>query len=100
LAVQLPKFKLDCQTCNKTQKRERGCVKDSVIPNAWELDGGKFSRCPKKLITTQSYKYIRAYNFYKEAHLLPNPGIWQEQPLKFIEIVEFIDGVVREGEKG
>jgi hypothetical protein len=81
------------------QKKLRGCTLDSLIPNAWELDGWKFSRCPRKLVTEQSFRYIQAYNFYKEGHLLPNPGTWQQQPIKFIEVVNFIEMVVRELEK-
>ncbi len=88
----MPKFKLDCRSCTSIQKRERGCVRDSLVPGAWELDGWKFSRCPKKVATRWSYEYIQAYNFYKGG-FLPNKGGWMEQPVKFIAAVMFIDGL-------
>ena len=98
MAVHLPKWKLDCRTCTRVQKLERGCIQDSLIPEAWELDDWKFSRCPKKVVTRQSYEFILAYNFYKGG-FLPNPGGWMQQPVKFIEAVMLIDGMEGEDKK-
>jgi hypothetical protein len=91
----MPKFKLDCRSCTPAQKRERGCIQDSLIPNTWEVDGWKFSQCPKKVVTRQSYEYILAYNFYKGG-FLPNRNGWMQQSVKFIEAVMFIDGLENE----
>jgi len=93
----MPKFKLDCRSCTPTQKRERGCIQDSLIPNTWEVDGWKFSRCPKKVVTRQSYEYILAYNNLERGRGWPNPGEWPKQPMKLIEAVAFIDGLENEG---
>ncbi|MBI5872992.1 MAG: hypothetical protein HZB36_02480 [Candidatus Omnitrophica bacterium] len=99
MAVQLPKFKLDCRKCSPIQKEERGCVKNSTIQDAWKLDNWVFQRCPLKLVTEKSFKYIEAYNFYKGG-FLPNPGSWMEQPVKFIEAVSFIQGLInKEGKE-
>lgn len=96
----MPKFKLDCRACSKAQKRERGCTKNSVIPNAWELDGWKFSRCPRRIVKQQSFRYIQAYNFYKDGGGWPNPGKWPRQPMKLIEVIELIGQELnKEGKK-
>ena len=82
-------MKLDCRNCTLTQKIERGCEKDSPIPGVWQIEDWEFQRCPLKLVTMQSFEYIRAYNFYEKGYL-PCPGGWMEQSVKFLEVIRVI----------
>jgi len=91
LAVWLGSFKLDCRKCSPEDKEEYGCEFDSPILGKWKLDDWEFQRCPVKIVTYQSFEYIRAYNFLQRFHGWPNPGTWQEQPLKLIEAIEIIE---------
>jgi len=90
LAVWVETFSLDCRNCSEDEKVERGCEKDSPIPDKWQIDEDVFQRCPLRLITRESLEWKEAFNFFK-ANFLPNPGTWQEQPVKFLEAMKFID---------
>ncbi|MCK4248672.1 MAG: hypothetical protein KAX15_02725 [Candidatus Omnitrophica bacterium] len=89
-------MKLDCRSCTASQKTERGCEQDSPIPGVWEVEGWQFQRCPLKLVTTQSCRYIEAYNFYEKGYL-PCPGEWPEQSAKFLEAIRVINNQVNKG---
>jgi len=71
-------------------KIERGCEKDSPIPNKWQIGGVVSQRCPKKQTDSNIGVYFTAYNFYKNG-FLPNPGGWLNQTAKFIEVISLID---------
>lgn len=70
-------------------KLERGCEKDTLIPNAWDINGTRFSRCPLKIATVQSFEYIEAYNDYQSG-FLPNAGGSYNQPAKFRDAIKVI----------
>lgn len=70
-------------------KIDRGCEKDSPIPDKWQMGRFKFQRCPLKSIDPSIYEYIRAYNRF-EAGFLPNAGGWLEQPAKFNDVIDII----------
>jgi hypothetical protein len=70
-------------------QKERGCARDSEIPGYWSFGRWKFSRCPLKVVKEESFRYIQAYNFYKDK-FFPNPGTWSEQPMKLLEAIQFI----------
>jgi len=90
LAVRLSKWKLDCHKCNDQLKIERGCEKNSTIPGKWQLDDWVFERCPLKLVTRDTWEYIRAYNLFDKGYL-PNAGSWLEQSAKFTEAMRVIE---------
>lgn len=88
---------LDCQSCTDSQKEVRGCIKKSSTP-VFNLDGEDYFRCPLKIVTKRSIEYVRFYNFYREGYL-PGKGGILDQPGKFIDVMEAIDGAIREMEK-
>ncbi len=89
MAVELGRLKLDCRSCSDEAKIKNGCEYDSPIPGAWKVGDYEFQRCPKKIITLQTVEYIRAYNLYEKGILL-NPGSWNEQPIKYQEVIRLI----------
>lgn len=89
---------MDCRRCNEAQKSERGCKRSSIIPDVWSLGDWKFDRCPLKVVSQQSFDFIRAFNFYK-AGSYPNPGGWADQPLKLIEAILFIQAEINSAEE-
>ncbi len=91
------KMNLDCQSCTEILQKSRGCEKKAAIP-AFNLDGEDFYRCPLKIITRQSIEYIRFYNFYREGYL-PNTGGIMDQPGKFLDAMQIVEGAVREIEE-
>jgi len=50
----------------------------------------KFNRCPLRLITEKSGRYIEAYRFFLKGYL-PNDGGWKDQPAKFLDAVNVIE---------
>ena len=99
MAIALPELKLDCRKCSSEEKVSRGCEEDSPIKGTWKIEGGgEFSRCPVTMITPQSMMYIRAYNMFKDG-FLPNPGGWMDQPVKFAEVITYIQGLIQKNEE-
>lgn len=84
---------MNCAACNENMKIERGCLKDSPIPDKWQIGNIRFQRCPKKIIDPEVQVYIIAYNFYKNG-ILPNSGGWLNQTAKFIEMIGLIEGEI------
>jgi len=89
LAVKVETLGLDCHRCSEAQKVERGCVEDSPIPDKWQIDDWKFRRCPIKLITQQSYKYIEVYELYEKG-VMPYGDGWLQHSTKFIDAMKII----------
>ena len=87
--MSLAQLKLDCKTCSKNQKIERGCTEDSPIPGKLEIEGIEFLRCPLTVLNTEIYWYITAFNYW-EKNIFPNKGGWNDQTNKFLEAMEFI----------
>jgi hypothetical protein len=100
LAVALPDFNLSCERCheNLNLQKENGCFEDSPIPDKWQIGNHTFQRCPIKVVTLQSYAYIRAYN-WMQMGFLPNPGGWTEQPAKFIRVMDVIGTEISKDQK-
>lgn len=84
---------LDCRKCNEYLKKERGCTEDSFIPGKW-IDPfnpeESFQRCPRTVVTPESYEYLDAYFFFKEAHKFPHAGGCGDQPAKYIQTIKII----------
>jgi len=91
-------LKLDCRTCTPNQKIERGCKKDSPIKDIWQIDDWKFQRCPLKIVTIQSLRYIEAYNFYEKGYL-PNTGGWLDQSAKLLKAIKVISNRINKDRK-
>jgi len=81
---------LDCQSCSEEQKKDRGCIEDSPIPNRWEISGMFFNRCPLSIITEQSLEYLEAYKLFRMG-ILPYQRGWLHQSHKFVEAIKVID---------
>ncbi len=91
MAIRLPTLGLDCQKCTDIEKQWRGCVEDSTV-------SGKWKRCPVTVVSSNSYKYIRAHNMFKKG-FLPNPGTWLDQSAKLIEVFNVLDHAIAEVNK-
>ena len=87
--MSLGELELDCKTCTKEQKLDRGCESESKVFGRWQIGGYTFRRCPLKIIDSSYFWYIRAYNFMEKG-ILPRPGGWLDQSNKFIEVITFI----------
>ena len=48
------------------------------------------TRCPLKIVTSQSVEYMTAYHEYARG-FLPNAGGWIDQPYKVTEAIRFIE---------
>ncbi len=79
---------LDCQECDDVLKRERGCGERGILP--FRLDDDVFFRCPVKLVTSVTWEYLRAYNFYKKS-ILPNGNSWLGESQKFLDAMIVIE---------
>ena len=73
-------------------------TQDHPIKDRWKIGEYVYQRCPKSTITTETWLWIRAYNFYKSG-ILPNAGGWLDQTDKFNEVMLFIDNEIRKHEK-
>ncbi len=73
--------------------------KDHPIKGRWQIDEYEFNRCPHESIDKDIFIWIRAFNLFK-AGILPNTGGWLNQPNKYIEIMNFIENVIRTHESG
>lgn len=87
---------LDCQQCDDTLKKERGCEGRGILP--FEIDGERHFRCPIKLITPLSWEYIRAFNFFKRG-FLPNDKSWLDESQKFLDAMGIIENEATKIEK-
>ncbi len=59
------------------------------------LDGEDYYECPLKIITKQSWEYIKFYTFFEKG-FLPNKGGILEQPAKFLDIMSIIEKFIGE----
>ena len=81
---------LDCRTCSKAQRIERGCEQDSPIPGKWRIEGEVYNRCPNKLITRQSNEYLDAYDLLQTGLGLPYGDGWIKHSKKFLDAIHII----------
>ena len=75
---------MNCNKCTDETKGMNGCEKDSFIPKRWTIGEYSFSRCPLKIVDTDMYFFIKAYNFMEKG-ILPRVGGWMDQSNKFIQ---------------
>jgi hypothetical protein len=90
LAVWIPNWDLRCEKCSDSQKAFNGCEQDSVVPERWKIREWVWQRCPVKLITQETIKYLRAYNIL-QLGILPHQRGWLKESNKFIEAMEIIN---------
>ena len=82
-------IELDCRKCSEEDKIERGCNHDSPIQDYWVFGKEKYQRCPIRVINNKSLIYLKAFFFF-EYQRLPNRGGWLDQPMKYTQIMMFI----------
>lgn len=80
---------LNCKACTDYQKQDRGCTKDSVIPNRWEVSGYVSERCPLSFLTADVNMAINAYVFHQKG-MTPNNIGWMNESNKYAEVIKFI----------
>jgi hypothetical protein len=81
--------RLDCRSCPEDMRDERGCKSDSRIPGRWDIDGERYQRCPRGLVTDQSYEYLQSYHFFK-AGMLPQGNGWINESPKYLQAMMLI----------
>jgi len=89
LAVQAYSIELDCHKCPEGLQNIRGCYEE-VEASEFEFEGEVLKRCPLKLVTHISKRFLRFYRFMEKG-FLPNPGGILDQPNRFIEAMSIID---------
>lgn len=70
----------------------RGCYEE-VEASEFEFEGEILKRCPLKLVTHISKRFLRFYRFMEKG-FLPNPGGILDQPNRFIEAISVIDDAI------
>ena len=103
MAVWLHRFRLDCQTCTIVQKRYRGCEAEALQPFYLDIKGKKeeLKRCPRKLITLETMRIFRYFNYYKEGFLPFNGSVDQQSDVLFqaFEIIRSEQDKIKELEE-
>ena len=92
MAVWLPRYRLNCQSCTEELKRYRGCNAPALQPFILEIDGKKekLERCPLRLLKIWVMKAMEYYRFYKQG-LLPSSGGIAQQSGVMLEAFDIID---------
>jgi len=88
MAVEVNYYSLDCQNCNETLQKYRGC--NGKPTNPYIFDGKELERCPIKLISPVTNWILESYWFFKKG-FLPLSGSYLEQPAKLIEAWKIIN---------
>ncbi len=83
---------LDCHSCNDGIKLMRGCYKE-VESTDFEFEGEVLKRCPLKLVTNVSRRFLRFFQFMEKG-FLPNPGGILDQPNRFLEAMSILNDTV------
>lgn len=92
MAVQAYSIELDCHNCPEPMQSMRGCDEE-VEASEFEFEGEVLKRCPLKLVTHISKRFLRFYRFMEKG-FLPNPGGILDQPNRFIEAMAIIDDAI------
>ena len=78
-----------CDTCTCVDGRAPGFTEENP---RWEIPGViSTSRCLRQLVTPASWEFIRLFRHYK-AGVLPLAGGLFDQPARFVDAMEVIDG--------
>jgi hypothetical protein len=62
------------------------------------IEGYEITKCPMKFVSEFDSFRIEAFTQYKNG-FLPDEGGWLDQPMKFIQLMGLIGGIVTELEK-
>jgi hypothetical protein len=83
---------LDCHKCNDGIKLINGCYEEVPSTN-FEFEGEMLKRCPLKLVSNTSKRFLRFYQFMEKG-FLPNPGGILDQPNRFLEAMSILNDTV------
>ena len=78
----------DCRNCDETLRKERGHDSEGIM--TYHYGGESFKRCPLMMITSVSWEYIRAFNFFEKG-FLPNGQAINEESNKYLDAMMFLD---------
>ena len=78
---------LNCQSCDALLKKERGCYEKGAVP--FYIGNEKHFKCPIRIVSSTSWKYIKAYGLYKR-NFLPNGNAWLNESDKFLNAMSII----------
>ena len=86
----------DCEECGEDRQKMRGCTKELDKPLYVDHPVfGSIRRCPRKLITMETRRVMRAYHHYQSG-FLPRSGGSEDQELRTMEGIEIIGATVAE----
>lgn len=86
----LRRFRLDCSKCTPTAKVFKGCEKPVATKNRWKVNGVAYQRCPRAILTRQTWDYLRAHELF-ERNMLPNCACWIGETQKFLDAMQLIE---------
>lgn len=79
--------KLNCHTCTEEDKSYRGCgEKGNAI---WEFNKVRYTQCPIRLVSKQTWMYLKLYPFFVKGLLYANGGL-SNQPSKYLDCMDII----------
>ena len=78
--------------CEKDCKEYEG--RDHPLGEKWVIAGMGFKRCPLDVVDKAALWWIKAYQMSKMG-ILPNGTAWLNETNKFIEIMCYIDKILR-----
>ena len=76
-------------------KKDRGCVKDSPIPERWKLKEFVSNRCPLSFIDNRIFTGISAFNYHQKG-MTPNNLGWMNEANKYSEVIKFVSNIIGE----
>jgi hypothetical protein len=97
LAVLVQGLGLDCHECTEVQRNWRGCTEE-VPETEFVIDGVPLKRCPLKLLSSITIRFIHFYSYFQKG-FLPNPGGVLDQPHKLIEVFNYLGSFILRKER-
>ena len=85
---------MDCRRC--TLQKYYGC--EHNLPSPVDVMGYRVTRCARKLARPIDFVYVPLYGEWKKG-VLPNPGGWLDQPMKYAAVMNALDGIMDKVEK-
>jgi len=82
---------LNCQDCDETLQKERGCHGRSLIPHY--VGQEEYRKCPIRLVDKGTWDYFKAYRLYKAGYL-PSGGGWINESAKYVDAMIVIDNEI------
>lgn len=79
-----------------SDRKKRGCEKDTKVPYWTDLDGNKRSSCPLRAFRKNPELYndlLTAHSLYKAHGTMPYSGGFMNQPALYTNLITFIEHI-------